>query len=134
MTKGESIVMKINFFSLGIALSICFSAHTELRVAVDGPTQVCAGQDFEYTIRVVSPPDEKNSMVLMYYVPPQQLECVETESRAPALFKVAYAPDLRRVYGQGTHLTEDEPVTVSLTMKACDTSPVKSLHHLILSF
>ncbi len=113
--------MKIN---LGKALVVMLGATTlqaELRVAVDGPSEVIAGQDFEYKIRIANP-SEEGSTVLMYYIPPNQLECLTADNQDKQQFKVCYQPDLRRVYGEGMNLNDHEDITVGLTMRACDIS------------
>ena len=109
--------------SLGTAFVVMLSTsilHARLRVVVDGPQEVLAGQDFTYKVNIVNPPEEEGATVLMYYVPPKQLEYVTSENANEKRFKVNYAPDLRRVYGQGDNLSDD--ISFDLTLRACGSS------------
>ncbi len=108
---------------LGAALFVCLitlSAHATLRVAVEGPQEVIAGQDFEYKIHIVQPPEEEDCSVLMYYIPPKQLEFIAAESPDKDLFDVRYEHDLRRIYGEGVKLNREKAISVGLTMRACE--------------
>ena len=102
------------FALLMLAAGPLSAKQAALAVVVDGPSEVMAGEDFAYKVHIGNLLEE-GSAVLMYYIPPEELECLGA-SNADEQFEVCYQPDLRRVYGQGSNLTQG--VTIDLMMKA----------------
>ena len=111
--------MKYSYVYLTVALLVSATLvmrgtmKNELRVAIDGPSEVFVGENFEYKIHIANQSEE--ATVLMYYMPPTQLEYVDSDSTQGDLFNVHYSQDMRTIYGQGTNFD----VTVGLTMRAC---------------
>lgn len=105
-----------------LLLSMCAGIsllYAEVIVDVKGPRTVSLGEEFQYIVLIKNPPNANNEMVLMYYVPPKEVEHISSETIENAeLFAVSYSGEYNRVYGEGFDLQEGDDIRVIITVKA----------------
>jgi len=92
--------------------------NAEVNVNVKGPKTVVAGEEFQYVVLIKNPPNANNEMVLMYYMPPKELEYISSETENADIFPIKYEREFNEVYGEGFDLQGDSDISVIIKLKA----------------